>query len=239
MLLNKYITKSGYSVAIILKKRCNIIFVTNKKTNLIIDSNRKKNRKLLSSGFSNYGISKIDFLFLTHSHFDHSENAQYIKSKFNSKVIIHKSEAAFLSNGYSPLPSGTFPVTRLLINIIGKRIQHRFAYEPCIPDIVFDDNFSLNGLGFNGYIMHTPGHSVGSSSLILDDEICIAGDSMFGIFKNSIFPPYADDTRQLVSSWEKLLNTNCKLFIPSHGTPKSRDILHKCYKKMAKKLNLI
>lgn len=237
--MNNYITKSGYKINIILKKRCNVVFITNNKTNLIVDSNRKKHRRLLVDSFLKYDISKIDFLFLTHSHFDHSENAQFIKNEYNSKVLIHKSEAGFLSSGFTPLPSGTLPPTRLLINLIGKRIQHKFKYEPCKPDIVFENQFSLYDLGFNGYILHTPGHSAGSSCLILDNEICIAGDTMFSIFKNTILPPYADDVKQLVSSWGKLLNTKCNLFIPSHGTPKSRDVLQRCYDKKVRELKLI
>lgn len=239
MKLDKYITKNGYEFYLILNKCCNVFFLTNGKTNIIIDSNRKKNRKLLNNSFSKFGIIKVDYLFLTHSHFDHVENARYIKNKFNAKVIIHKSEANLLSDGYTPLPEGTVLPTKLIIKLIGKRIQHRFEYEPCVPDITFEEKFDLNDYGYNGFLLHTPGHTSGSSCLILDDEICVAGDSMFGIFRNSIFPPYANDVKQLVLSWNKLLDTKCKLFIPSHGTPRTREVVQKCFREKAKKLGLI
>ena len=59
-------------------------------------------------------------------------------------------------------------------------------------------------------------------SLIIDDEIAIVGDAMFGVLKKSIYPPYADNSKELINSWEKLLSTNCKLFLPAHGSANSR-----------------
>jgi hypothetical protein len=32
---------------------------------------------------------------------------------------------------------------------------------------------------------------------------------------------------ELIKSWEKLLKTNCSIFIPAHGTPNKRSLLQK------------
>lgn len=79
--------------------------------------------------------------------------------------------------------------------------------------------------------MHTPGHSIGSMSIIVDNEVAIVGDSMFGVFKWSVFPPFAEDCKQMIQSWGKLLETNCSIFIPSHGTENNRLLVQKDYKK--------
>jgi hypothetical protein len=52
---------------------------------------------------------------------------------------------------------------------------------------------------------------------------------MFGIFPNSIYPPFAYNTEQLISSWGKLLESKCVLFLPSHGSQISRKLAEKCY----------
>jgi len=62
-------------------------------------------------------------------------------------------------------------------------------------------------------------------SLIVDDEIAIVGDAMFGIFPNSIFPPFADNVPVMIKSWRKLLDTKCMLFLPAHGTKNSRRLV--------------
>jgi hydroxyacylglutathione hydrolase len=94
-----------------------------------------------------------------------------------------------------------------------------------------DDRFDLNEFGFNAYLMHNPGHTGGSMSLIVDDEIAIVGDAMFGVFKWSVFPPFAEDSAQMIKSWGKLLATNCSLFLPSHGSANIRMLVEKDLKK--------
>ena len=93
------------------------------------------------------------------------------------------------------------------------------------------ESLNLNTFGFNAFILHTPGHSSGSISVIIDNQIAIVGDAMFGIFKNSVFPPFADDIKQMVLSWGKLLKTECTLFLPGHGTEKNRVILQRQFEK--------
>jgi glyoxylase-like metal-dependent hydrolase (beta-lactamase superfamily II) len=94
-----------------------------------------------------------------------------------------------------------------------------------------DNLLDLNDLGINACIMHTPGHTSGSISVIVDDEIAIVGDTMFGVFGGSVFPPFAENVLQMIQSWGKLLQTNCKVFIPSHGTANSRSLVEKDYVK--------
>lgn len=81
------------------------------------------------------------------------------------------------------------------------------------------------------YLVHTPGHTAGSVSLIVDDELALTGDTLFGVFRWSVYPPYASDAETMVRSWGKLLETKCSLFLPSHGTPIRRSLLKKDYDK--------
>jgi glyoxylase-like metal-dependent hydrolase (beta-lactamase superfamily II) len=61
--------------------------------------------------------------------------------------------------------------------------------------------------------------------LVVDDEIAIVGDCMFGVFKSSIFPPVAEDPDEMIRSWGKLLETNCSIFLPSHGSANDRSLV--------------
>jgi hypothetical protein len=67
--------------------------------------------------------------------------------------------------------------------------------------------------------------------VIVNGELALVGDAMFGVFRNSIFPPFADDVPQMVKSWGKLLDTGCSLFLPSHGSANSRALVEREYTK--------
>jgi len=175
------------------------------------------------------GISHIDALIVTHSHFDHAGNAHYIQNRFGASVIIHESESHYLLLGNSPLPKGTNWFTRIMINTFGGKATSLVSYEPCKANMKIKGKYLLDEFGINGYILETPGHSKGSVSVVVDDEIVLAGDALFGVFPGSVFPPFADDETQLINSWNVLLKTGAHLFIPSHGRPRSRKLLESCF----------
>ena len=64
-------------------------------------------------------------------------------------------------------------------------------------------------------IIHTPGHTKGSSCLIFD-KYAFVGDTMFNIM-GKIYPPFANDTNFLIRSWKKLIGLNSDYYYPAHG----------------------
>lgn len=226
-----YNTKSGYKVSCILPGRSNVFLISYNGKNILVDTSPGYQWRKLEKRLKNLNIKKIDLLILTHTHYDHAENASKIKNLFGAKVIVNKLEANYLEKGQTTLPKGTVAVTRFLVKRIAPLLSVKLNYEPCQPDILVDNKLDLHEFGFNAFILHTPGHSPGSQSVIVDDEIALVGDSMFGVFAGSIFPPFADNEEELIRSWGKLLETNCTIFFPSHGTPNSRELLFKDYKK--------
>ncbi len=228
--MKTWTTKSGYTITRILGGRSNVFLISNGMKHYIIDTSTDYMWKMLSKRLKKLQISSIEYLLLSHSHFDHAENAARTKERFGAKVIIHKSEGTYLEKGEFIIPHGTNMFTRVLIRI-SKKISLFKPYKPCKYDILVDDNFDLNDIGLNGRIVHTPGHTQGSISFLIDNEVAIVGDAMFGVFPWSVFPPFACDDKELVKSWKKLLDSGCTIFLPSHGGEKDRFDLLKDYTK--------
>ena len=231
MTMKKWITNSCI-IYQILEGRSNSFLVNSKNNYILIDTGRKNTWKELTAKLNELlNKNELSYLILTHTHFDHAENAAKIKKKYKPKIIVHKNEAEYLKQGSSPLPKGTNFATGFMSDVLGKLFQYRYNYESADLDILVDKNYNLSNFGFNAYIIHTPGHSKGSVSVIIDDEIAIVGDSMFGVFKNSAFPPYADDPEIMVKNWNNLLKTECLIFLPGHGNAISRKLLEGQYEK--------
>jgi hydroxyacylglutathione hydrolase len=224
-------TKSGCRITRVLAGRSNVFLLSMGEKNILVDSSPGSRWKKLDRRLRRLGIARLDALILTHSHYDHAGNAARLREKYEATVIVHRSEAFALAGGEAIIPRGTNVLGRLLIDGLGKKLAPRLKSPPCRPDILVDEVLPLDGFGFNARIIHTPGHSPGSQCVIVDDEIALVGDAMFGIFPGSVFPPFAADAGQLVASWGSLLATTCRLFLPAHGTANSRALLQKDFDK--------
>ena len=222
-------TKSGYQIIQILSGRSNAFLLTNGENNILIDTGPGFMWRTLDKRLSRLKVSQIDYLILSHAHFDHAANAQKIRDRYGALVIVHRDEMQNLITGDGSIPHGTNPITRFMVNFLAKKISPLFRFTPCQYDILADERLDMHDMGFNAYILHTPGHSPGSISVIVDDKIALVGDAMFGIFRWSVFPPFANDVKSLFQSWGKLLETNCKVFLPSHGSANLRKLVQKNY----------
>lgn len=237
--MKTWITKSGYKIIRILFGRSNVFFVTNGEKNILVDTSPYYMWKILEIRLKKLNVLNIDYLILTHSHADHSQNAYRIKEKYKSEVFIHKEEASYLTSGDNLLPDGTTSISKFIMNFGIKNIYSRFKNRPCQYDFLVDSKFDLTNFGFNAFILHTPGHSPGSMSVIVDNEIALVGDAMFGVFKGSIFPPFAHDIKLMISSWGRLLETDCSYYLPSHGSANSRSLVLREYEKKESAYNMI
>jgi glyoxylase-like metal-dependent hydrolase (beta-lactamase superfamily II) len=228
--------KNGVKIVRVLSGRSNSFIITNGSKNILVDTGPGFMVKILERNLTRLGISEIAYLVLTHSHFDHAANAHFIKGKYNAAVIIHQLEAHFLETGSNIVPFGTNPVTRVIGKLFAESVIKRSGYNPCSAELTFNEGLDLSESGINVRIIHTPGHTPGSSSIIVCDKIALVGDTMFGVFKNSVFPPWADDVKALLESWRKLLETGCTVFLPSHGSENSLQLVKTDYIRRLNKL---
>ncbi len=214
-------TGKGTRVARLTPARCNIFTVTRNGRTVLVDTGISFDRSRIAHALERKGLIP-EAVVLTHTHFDHAGNAAWLQSEYGAEVVVQEAESRYLEAGDTPIPEGTYAVTRGLVSI-GRKIGPAFRYDPCVADHVFIERFDLNRFGINGFIIHTPGHSPGGATVVIDDEIAIAGDSVIGTIPGSPFPPFADDVPLLISSWRKIIETGCHSYLPGHGKPVSRE----------------
>ena len=229
--MKSWVTKNNYEIFLIQSERSNIYLVQRGDFCMLIDTGPSYERRKLVKKLDKLNVRHINYLLLTHTHYDHVQNAAFVQKKYQCKILVHAAEADVLRNGLSPLPKGTIWVTKLLMGALklsGIQVRH----QPCDADVVLKENrFFLPEWDSDTYILHTPGHSAGSVSLIVDSEIAIVGDAMMGTYYNSITVPFADDVEQVVQSQIMLFDTHCALFLPGHGAAIERKLVEKALAK--------
>jgi glyoxylase-like metal-dependent hydrolase (beta-lactamase superfamily II) len=166
--------------------------------------------------------SEIKLIVLTHSHFDHAGSASEIRDFTGAEIAIHECERSFVEVGGMLVPKGT--------NLTGKITQpilfpflSKISFPMFTPDILIkDEPYPLSGYGINGFIMHTPGHTPGSLSVILN-----SGEAFVGCMAHNGFPfrsspglpIYAQDIEEIKRQWEVLIGKGITMVYPGHGKP--------------------
>ncbi len=183
----------------------------------LVDTGEKDNESNIAKAITSRGLklNNLQFIFLTHTHYDHAGSAYALKQMTGASIIVHESEIDYLIDGFQPLPKGTSPFFKFIIALGSLRKKSKTTINGVKPDITFSNSLNLNNFGFDAKIIHTPGHTKGSSCLIID-KYALVGDTMFNVFGN-IYPPFANDSKKLNHSWKLLSNTNVDFYYPAHG----------------------
>jgi len=233
--MKNWILNNSYNIYRVLYGRSNSYLICTDSGNILVDTGRKSKRTLLLKTLQKLHIEKIDWLILTHTHFDHCENAALLQKKFSCKIVVSDKGYPMAERGYAILPCGTNPFTKAISQLGNRFFLRLFYYQRFIPDHTYDEFFSFSIPGIDIELITTPGHSDDSISIIVNNEIALVGDAMFGIYKNSVFPPFADNAVEMVESWGKLLDTECHTFLPGHGSEIKRELVEREQVKYSRK----
>lgn len=104
---------------------------------------------------------KLEYVLLTHGHYDHIGFAKQLADRFNAKIVTGEKENKFLST----------PTLNLSVN-------HNIDLPAFSADILLNDNDSFM-LGKTEILyIQTPGHTSGGGCFIFDDTL-ISGDTLF------------------------------------------------------------
>ncbi len=172
----------------------------------------------------------IKLIILTHSHFDHVGSAKAISEFTGAKIVIHESERSFLENGKFVKIKGVNTWGKISLAILSP-FFNRISSSKINADIVVNEKeYPLYDYGIDGKILHTPGHTLGSMSVLLD-----TGEAFVGCLAHNGFPfrikpglpIYAQDKKMLKESWRLLIEKGAKIVFPGHGKPFPVEVIRK------------
>ncbi len=196
---------------------------------LLIDTDYEKYYALFEKKLVRLGIatSDIKYLLLTHHHDDHAGFAAELVRHTGCRVIAHRNAVSALNGGKSE--EDIKPVNRR-IHIVMKfymLIHKEFNFPPVRlteRDILIEgDNDSfLKEIGIDGVILHTPGHTRDSVSVLLSDGSAFVGDAAMNFLRWTGVghrPIFIEDINAVYESWRKLRERGVRVIYPAHGRP--------------------
>lgn len=120
----------------------------------------------------------VDFIILTHEHYDHISGVNYWKEKTGAKVICSVACNNALQNPLKNFSIFFKDFCELQTMVTVDKAVENCEYR-CSGDITFENNFEFEWQGNNLKLFETPGHSKGSICVIVNDNVLFSGDSLF------------------------------------------------------------
>ena len=201
---------------------------------LLIDTDYEKYYALFEKKLARLGIaaSQIKYLLLTHHHDDHAGFAAELVRCTGCKVIAHRNAVSLLKQGKNE-EAVIKPANRRLQIVLSlywtfHKLFHGVSNFPPLTlterDIVIegDNEAVLKGIGIDGVILHTPGHTRDSISVLLSDGSAFVGDAAMNfLWWTGVGhrPIYIEDIDTVYESWRKLREHGARVIYPSHGRP--------------------
>ena len=174
------------------------------------------------------GIAPQDLrlILITHGHTDHFGSAAALRERTGAPVAVHHLDAEALRQGVhqpdSLKPTG--PLWALMMRLSALRtlfVPDRVSALE--PDIAFEAPFRLDPYGVAGQAIHTPGHTPGAVSVVLEDGAAIVGDmvmgQLMGLLPRAGGPIVAWDLEQNRESVRKLQALSPRIIYTGHGGP--------------------
>jgi glyoxylase-like metal-dependent hydrolase (beta-lactamase superfamily II) len=174
-------------------------------------------RKVQRLGYSPSDIAKI---IITHHHGDHVGSLAALKEVTRAKVVAHPADALYI-DGRLPQPG---PARPRWLSMAFAPFSWLWSTTPVAVDVQVNDGDELPILG-GVRILHTPGHTPGSISLLLQHKgVLIVGDVLahrFGLRLPS--KGFTVDIAQEILSIKRVASLEFDVICFGHGSP----IVHK------------
>ena len=144
----------------------------------------------------------VQYILLTHGHFDHICGAKLVKETTGAKVVIHKDDEEMLHDADK--------------NEFNKNCAG-YEFPEVNADILTEDGTEIALGNTKITVLHTPGHSMGGVCyLFVEDKVMFSGDTLFKLCAGRA-DLYGGNGRQELRSLARIgeLEGNYKVY-PGH-----------------------
>jgi hydroxyacylglutathione hydrolase len=182
---------------------------------LLVDAGSPGDAGFIAGALRRLGRRSLDLIYLTHAHYDHFGSAAVLSRATEAPIAIHTDDAGVCLTGETRLgiPRGRGKLARYGLALL----ERFFPVEGFLPDIQLKDGDNLEAYGFPARVLHTPGHTPGSTCLLLDDGTAFAGDLVSSTGGPHLQRYYAQNWKALASSLAKLQVERPRRVYPGHG----------------------
>ena len=165
----------------------------------------------------------VGLMVATHGHFDHVGAAGALRAALGAPLAVHRGDAEWVRTGTWTWPDALTRWGRIMKFALTQILARISRFGPLEPDLVLGEGgLDLEPYGVAGKVVHTPGHSPGSVSVVLDGGEAFVGDLAMNGPPKTLRPSFgifAHQPELVDASWQRLLDLGARMIYPAHGWP--------------------
>lgn len=192
----------------------NCYLVAEGKNAVLVDTGSRENLSDVIRVCDKYDIRLI---LLTHTHFDHAENAAELSRRYSVPVALHRADDE-LFDDYSRQPLMSRGMVGKVILTVSLTKLGNIKVERPDNMIFVKEGDDLKRYGIDARIIELPGHTIGSIGLDVEGRDLIVGDAL----DNWVCPEKAHiyfNSDSVEKSAEKIRTLGERMIWFGHGNP--------------------
>ncbi len=190
----------------------------------LVDAGSPRHEQRVLRQMRTLGREDLRLIFITHAHLDHYGSAAALRRLTGAPIAVHRADATAMADGETRLGQvrGRGRWMRVLLPLVSLYLQP----EPTEADLLLDDGDDLRAFGLEAVVLHTPGHTPGSSCLLVERRLAFAGDLISANGRPHAQCFFADDWPLVARSLARLQAAAPAWVYAGHGSrPVSGQVL--------------
>jgi hydroxyacylglutathione hydrolase len=192
---------------------------------VLVDAGLRGEEKRVLDKMKVIGRNDLRLIYITHAHLDHYGCAAALRRISGAPIAIHNLDEEAMARGETRL--GTARGFGRVIQAMLPLANPLLRPEPAQADLVVDDGDDLSEYGVTATVLFTPGHTMGSTCLLLENRMAFTGDLVTNSGQPRMQRYFAEDWSLIPRSLVSLQERNPEMVFSGHGRePISREQLH-------------
>jgi glyoxylase-like metal-dependent hydrolase (beta-lactamase superfamily II) len=209
-----------------IKLKLSNAYLIRGKKNILVDTGSPNEHTAIIAALHAQGLQLADISLIVHTHV-HSDHVGSTIDLLHQATIptiptmVHPDDTALMQQGHNGHLTGIGWRGQIMTRFFNNAPFARFT-----PDLPAQDELRLDSYGIAGRILHTPGHTPGSISIVLDTGDAIIGDVIMGGYLGGNLSPhtpkqhyFAEDRAAAQHSLQHILSYQPHTLYVGHGGP--------------------
>ena len=169
---------------------------------VLVDAGLPHQEKRILRLMRSVGRDDLKLIFITHAHIDHYGSACALRRLTGAPIAIHLADGDSMARGETELGvvRGRGKLGQTLLPLLGTVMRP----QPANANLLLQDGDDLTDFGLDAVVLHTPGHTAGSSSLIVESRFAFVGDLLSNTGRPRVQRFYAVDWTEIPKSVSRL-----------------------------------